>query len=147
MWLYNLIVRMYNGDGYTNINDTSENETNIIQVEENVKTFTSVGIQTDIQSSIGYTSFNLNDADLEIDQDVFFKHLEFANQTYWQHFKDSMKYSFTSFRASFYFFCHAFWPDIFTQTGSETVHELSSIIYEKYLKRINEIKESRQNQI
>ena len=59
-------------------------------------------------------AFNVKFSSIEFEsEDVYFKHLAFANQTYWQHFMDSIKYSFISLKASFYFFCHAVWPDIF----------------------------------
>ena len=70
-----------------------------------------------------------------------FEHLVFANQSYFEHFKDSIKYSGQSFKASFMFFCHAFWPDIFQQSGSITIRELNDTIVEKYEKRMKEIEE------
>lgn len=66
-------------------------------------------------------------------------HLQFAGQTYFEHFKDAMKYSYKSLKASFYFLVHALMPDVFTQSGSKCVHELSDTIKEKYNKRIVEL--------
>jgi hypothetical protein len=74
-----------------------------------------------------------------------FRHLVFANQTYWQHFCDSFGYFKTSLRAAFYFLSHAFWPDIFEQSGSKTISELNDKIRTKYVKRILEIKAEMSN--
>jgi hypothetical protein len=68
-------------------------------------------------------------------------HLEFVGQTYLEHFVDAMKYSYKSFKASLFFFIHALIPDLFTQSGSDCVHELSDTIkdkYDKIIKRLNE---------
>ena len=51
-------------------------------------------------------------------------HLQFVNQTYCQHFKDAISYSFLSFQASFYFLIHAIYPDICEFKGSNTVCNL-----------------------
>jgi len=69
-----------------------------------------------------------------------FRHLTFANQTYWQHFCDSFGYCKTSLCASFYFFCHAFFPDIFEQSGSKSISDLHDKISLKYTKRMLEIR-------
>ena len=82
----------------------------------------------------------LNEYRSTIDKSVFFKHLTFANQTYWEHFSDSIGYFKKSFSASLYFLCHAFWPDIFEKVGSKTIHELNDTIKTKYKIRIVEIK-------
>lgn len=68
-------------------------------------------------------------------------HLEFAGQTYSEHFVDAMKYSCKSFKASLFFFIHALIPDLFTQSGSKCVHELSDTIKDKYKKRIDQLNE------
>ena len=54
------------------------------------------------------------------------KHLEFAKQTYFQHFFDSISYSFIAFKASFYFFIHALVPDIYQCDGSKTIFLLNN---------------------
>ena len=72
-------------------------------------------------------------------------HLEFAGQTYFEHFKDAMKYSYKSLKASFYFFVHALIPDVFAQSGSKCVHELSDTIKEKYNIRIAELNNNLSN--
>ena len=59
-------------------------------------------------------------------------HLFFSNQTYIGHFKDSIQYSFRSFRAGVYFLIHAIVPDLCVSNGSEEIHELDIIIKDKY---------------
>lgn len=142
MWLYNILMDIYN-NGYQPINNTDNNtDSNIQTYTESDRNSVSVGVQTDF---VYYTSFNIqiddtNDIDYE---SSFFKHLAFADQTYYDHFCDSIKYSWRSLRASFYFFCHAIWPDIYIKAGSDSVHELSNIIREKYTNRINELTRQR----
>jgi hypothetical protein len=58
-------------------------------------------------------------------------HLQIANQTYFQHFKDSMKYCYISMSCAFYFFCHAIHPDIYVDSGSKTIKELYQILNKK----------------
>lgn len=131
MWLYNVLMDIYNGyQPISNVeSNTEESDTEIKMV--------SVSVQTDLPY---YTSFNIRIDDEDIDYEkTFFKHLAFANQTYYEHFCDAIKYSWCSLRASFYFFCHAFWPDIYIKAGSDSVHELSDIIREKYTNRIKEL--------
>jgi len=94
----------------------------------------SVAIQTE-----SCETFDIDINEMEFEKTHFFKHLSFANQSYFQHFRDSIKYSFMSFKASFCFFVHSIWPDIYIKSGSEIVHELSGIIKEKYNKRIKEL--------
>ena len=62
----------------------------------------------------------------------FFKHLNIINQNYISHFYDAMKYCGMAYKASFFFFVHAFWPDFFISNGSETIFKLNDIIVEKY---------------
>lgn len=59
-------------------------------------------------------------------------HLEYANQTYMEHFKDSMGYAFKSFKGCYYFFIHAFCPDYYVKDGSSEINELHIIIRNKY---------------
>lgn len=66
-----------------------------------------------------------------------FNHLESVGQSYTEHFSDSMNYSWTSLKSSFYFFAHGFYPDVFETRGSSTIIGLSSIIKDK-LDKINE---------
>lgn len=52
------------------------------------------------------------------------RHLQIINQTYCEHFKDSITYGLRSWKASIYFFIHAFFPDFFQFNGSETIFQL-----------------------
>jgi hypothetical protein len=61
-----------------------------------------------------------------------FEHLEFANQTYFEHFKDSMYFSFKALKASFCFFIHACYPNSFERTGSNEIFDLNETIKSKY---------------
>jgi len=65
-----------------------------------------------------------------------FNHLNSVNQTYTEHFSDSMNYSWNSLKSSFYFFVHAIYPDIYKTSGSKTILDLSSVIQNK-LNKIN----------
>lgn len=103
-----------------------------MDIEINFVEKNSIAIQTE-------SCFDIDITGLEFETKHFFKHLSFANQTYFQHFCDSIKYSSMSFKASFCFFVHSIWPDIYIKSGSQIVHELSGIIREKYTKRINEL--------
>jgi hypothetical protein len=60
-----------------------------------------------------------------------FIHLKNVNQTYIEHFYDAMNFSFMSLRASFYFFIHAIWPDLFLTNGSKQIEKLHNIILSK----------------
>ena len=59
-------------------------------------------------------------------------HLFFSNQTYIDHFKDSIQYSFRALKAGVYFLIHAIVPDFYVSAGSEEIHELEVIIQHKY---------------
>ena len=62
----------------------------------------------------------------------YISHLEKNNQTYFEHFKDSMSYSGQAFKASFYFFIHGFVPETFQSNGSDTIFYLNNTIKQKY---------------
>jgi hypothetical protein len=66
-----------------------------------------------------------------------FTHLKYIKQTYLEHFIDAISYSFMSFQASFFFFVHAFWPDIFEFNGSKQILQLNNILVEKMNKLYN----------
>lgn len=55
-------------------------------------------------------------------------HLQSVGQAYAEHFSDSMTYSLQSLKSSFYFFCHALYPDCFETSGSRTIAKLNSDI-------------------
>ena len=54
-----------------------------------------------------------------------FKHLQELNITYTEHFKNSMSYSIQSLKASFYFFIHAIYPDVYLTNGSNTIKQFT----------------------
>ena len=57
-------------------------------------------------------------------------HLQIINQTYCEHFQDAVSYGFSAWKASIYFFIHAFFPDIFLFNGSQTIFKLhDNLIY------------------
>jgi hypothetical protein len=62
----------------------------------------------------------------------YFKHLIQVEQSYFDHFTDSIGYSWKAFKSSFCFFCHAFWPDIFVTSGSAYITQLNEVIQAKY---------------
>jgi hypothetical protein len=62
----------------------------------------------------------------------YFTHLNQVEQTYSQHFTDSIGYSWKSFKASFCFLCHAVWPDVFITSGSSYIMQLNDTIQAKY---------------
>jgi len=66
-------------------------------------------------------------------------HLKKNNQTYFEHFKDSISYSGKSFKASLYFLVHAFIPDLFQYTGSAIIYDLHDTIQTKYNESLTEI--------
>jgi hypothetical protein len=66
-----------------------------------------------------------------------FTHLKYIKQTYLEHFIDAISYSFMSFKASCFFFVHAFWPDIFEFNGSKQIEQLNNILVEKRNKLYN----------
>lgn len=45
--------------------------------------------------------------------------------TFLKHFKRSMTFCFLSAKASFCFFIHAFFPEIFTEAGSKIVRQMN----------------------
>lgn len=64
-----------------------------------------------------------------------FKHLQQLKQNYFNHFYDALKYSILSLRASYYFFIHALYPDVYVTNGSETIDFIKKLI--DYKKLIN----------
>lgn len=99
----------------------------------------------DILSESIHTDFSINKDNNNIhhNKNSFFNHLNFANQSYLEHFRDAISYSGQSIKAGLFFFIHALWPDLFTQSGSQCVHELSETIRLKYNKRMEELNESK----
>lgn len=66
-----------------------------------------------------------------------FNHLSSISQTYTEHLSDSITYSWSAFKASFYFFAHGFYPDAFKTNGSDIIGDLNSILQNK-IKNIKE---------
>lgn len=66
-----------------------------------------------------------------------FNHLTSVSQTYTEHLGDSMNYSWSAFKGSFYFFAHGIYPNAFETNGSDTIINLNSIIQNK-IKNIKE---------
>jgi|LauGreDrversion4_2_1035121.scaffolds.fasta_scaffold187137_1 hypothetical protein len=60
-----------------------------------------------------------------------FSHLTLVNQTYFEHFFDAMLFSFIAFKAFFYFFVHALWPDVFEFNGSREIEYLNNLLLSK----------------
>ena len=58
-------------------------------------------------------------------------HLTRVKQDYWSHCFDAMAYSFTALKASFYFFVHAIFPDLFEFDGSREIEKLDNILISK----------------
>lgn len=65
---------------------------------------------------------------------MIFKHLEKAKQNYTTHFKESITFSLTALKASFYFFIHCLIPDFYERDGSSLIKELNEILQEKIKK-------------
>ena len=62
---------------------------------------------------------------------IKFCHLEKVNQNYLTHFNDAIFYSFISMKASFCFFIHSIYPDLFEFDGSQIIENLNNILIEK----------------
>ena len=60
-----------------------------------------------------------------------FKHLEIVNQTYSEHLRDALTYSFISFKCSIFFILHGLYPDSFVST-STMINTLHHRIQDKY---------------
>lgn len=66
-----------------------------------------------------------------------FTHLEYIKQTYIEHFIDAISYSFMALKACFFFFVHAFLPDIFEFDGSKLIEHLHNILLIKRSKLLD----------
>ena len=58
-------------------------------------------------------------------------HLTRVKQHYWQHFFHAISYSYMAFKASCYFFVHAYFPDLFEFDGSNQIANLNAILADK----------------
>lgn len=66
-----------------------------------------------------------------------FRHLEFADQGYFEHLKDSLYYSASSLKSALFFAIHGFYPDLFQHSGSDNTVKLADTIVEKYSNILN----------
>lgn len=55
-----------------------------------------------------------------------FSHLRREKCTYYNHFLRSMSFCIRSLQASFYFFIHAIYPDVFQYSGSRIIRNIAS---------------------
>lgn len=62
----------------------------------------------------------------------FFLHLQFRRQSYFSHFRQAIKYSMLTCKASFCFFIHAIYPDVFQHTGSDIIVGINDEILQAY---------------
>lgn len=65
---------------------------------------------------------------------MHFKHLNHANQSYFDHFVDSIRYSGKALKACFFFTVHAFYPDWYISNGSSRIKELNDLLQDKISK-------------
>ena len=68
-----------------------------------------------------------------------FRHLEDIEQTYFEHMKDALTYSFMAGKAMICFMIHAIHPELFVCDGSDTIRSLHLFIEDKK-RKINERK-------
>lgn len=59
------------------------------------------------------------------------EHLRYANQSYLEHLKDALYYSYLSMKASIIFSIHGLFPFIYTRKASTIINELNEIIIQK----------------
>lgn len=83
------------------------------------------------EEEITWHSIELIKQEVENHLSLPISHLEKNKQTYYEHFYDSMSYSLLAFKASFYFFIHAFIPESFQTNGSNTIFKLNDTIKSK----------------
>lgn len=60
-----------------------------------------------------------------------FHHLKIVKQTYLEHLYNAISYSFISCKASYFFFIHAIFPDLFEFNGSREIERLHNILIDK----------------
>jgi hypothetical protein len=60
-----------------------------------------------------------------------FYHLIKIKQGYINHFYDAFSYGCHSLQASFYFFIHALYPDLFDLKGSQKIFYLNNVLRKK----------------
>jgi hypothetical protein len=80
-----------------------------------------------IDQKINSGDQKINSGDQEITKEYYyFEHLEHVKESYWVHFKHSMTYAFLAAKCTFFFIVHAFWPDVFQTSGSDTIFRLTN---------------------
>tara|TARA_B100000214_G_scaffold328412_1_gene267538 strand:+ start:474 stop:677 length:204 start_codon:yes stop_codon:yes gene_type:complete len=60
-----------------------------------------------------------------------FNHLNDADMSYGAHLRQAMRYYVLAQRAALCLFLHALWPDIYTDTASSIINDLSKEFLEK----------------
>jgi hypothetical protein len=60
-----------------------------------------------------------------------FQHLQEVKQSYFEHLQDTLSYCKYTLYATFCFFLHGIYPDIYTKEGSTTLRLILSKIDEK----------------
>lgn len=80
-----------------------------------------------IDQEINSGDQEINSDDQEITKEYYyFEHLEHVKESYWVHFKHSMTCAFLAAKCTFFFIVHAFWPDVFQTSGSDTIFRLTN---------------------
>lgn len=74
----------------------------------------------------------------QIPKTRWFKHLNTIDQGYFEHMSNALSYSWLSMKASFFFFWHAWYPDLFEWDGSNTIYDLNNVLKSKF-QNINEM--------
>ena len=116
----------------TNFVDYSDD----IITEHSINSLNSLNSLNSINSHNSINSQELSDEELKC---IKCYHLKKNNQTYFQHLGESLSYSGRAFKASFYFFIHAFIPDLFEYNGSATLYSLTDTIKTKYTSNLEEV--------
>ena len=118
----------------------SVNEENVIVEENNIDKENNVNKENNIDEKNNIDEENnINEENVEskIETDHLFLHLNEKNCSYFEHFKHASYYSSMSFKASFYFLVHAFYPDFYPDTGSTTIEILNNEILNNEIKKRN----------
>lgn len=137
--MYNLISSFF--QGYYPLN-THSHEPDYLSVSEaqlinnkdqhkpQAQTYESISEFNDNNSESSMSNTSITESNYY--KDYYFNHLNFMRQSYFFHFKQSIKYSFLAWKASFYFFIHAIYPDIFQHTASDIIVGINDEILMTY---------------
>jgi hypothetical protein len=109
--------------------ENNVNEENNVKEENNVNKENNVNVNEENNVNVNKEN-NVNEENVESkrETDYLFLHLNEKNCSYFEHFKHASYYSSMSFKASFYFLVHAFYPDFYQDTGSITIDLLNNEI-------------------